>query len=327
MIYLEAGMRSGRHSESANSAFWTSISIASAVPWSDARGDMMIRTVTHRLKKFAAPVRVLEAGEGPPVVLLHGNPDNADEWSGVIERLSADFRCVAPDLPGYGHSPRLPSEFRYRLPQQVRFLDMLLASCGLATAPVILVVHDIGGMMGVAWAAANLSRVRGMLITNTVAFEGFQWFEIARVWGARGMLGRLRAKLLMAAIGLGGGARFRTAFAQQNPQLPAGEIERMVQTFALNKAAKNATLVQFREMLRPGFFSGFDAMNRTINAKAPVHVLWGDGDPYLDTALSRRFGAAQVEVLPGVGHWPPIVAPDRVAAAVRALSSSRAMSV
>ena len=86
-------------------------------------------------------------------------------------------------------------------------------------------------------------------------------------------VGRLRAKLRMAAIGVGGGARFRTAFAEQNPQLGAAEVERIVQAFAVNKAAKNVTLVQFREILRPDFFSGFDAMSTAINAKVSVRAL------------------------------------------------------
>ena len=56
------------------------------------------------LQELDLKVRVLEAGAGPAVVLLHGNPDNADEWRLVIERLAARYRCIAIDFPGYGKS-------------------------------------------------------------------------------------------------------------------------------------------------------------------------------------------------------------------------------
>lgn len=266
-------------------------------------------------------VRFLETGAGQPIVLLHGNPDNADEWRGVMARLAPDFRCIAPDLPGYGQSKPLPRSFHYSRSEQVAFLDSLLAALEV-TAPIVLVVHDIGAMMGVPWAAKNLKRVSAMLITNTVAFEGFQWFETARLWGDASFLGRVRANLLMAAIGVQGGAPFHKAFSAQNPQLPAAEVDRMTQTFACNPTAKEACLRQFRQVMRPDFFDGFDRMNEAINRVIPMQVLWGDDDPFVATANSARFATKHVRILPGVGHWTPIIAPDEVAESIRALVTS-----
>ena len=92
----------------------------------------------------------------------------------------------------------------------MRFVDAVLRAMAVAE-PVILVVHDTGGMVGTAWAAANLDRIRGMVITNTVAFEGFPWFPIARQWGDTSLYGKIRASLGMAAFALGGGALFKRA--------------------------------------------------------------------------------------------------------------------
>jgi haloalkane dehalogenase len=263
--------------------------------------------------------RVLVAGKGAPVVLLHGNPDNADQWRAVIERLAAHHRCIAPDIPGYGQSPEPTPAFSYSVSDQIAFLDAVLDRCNV-TEPVILVVHDIGGMMGIPWAAANLSRVRGLLITNTVAFEGFRWFAIARRWGDSSLLGRLRSTLMMKVIGLRGGRMFRQLFAGQNPQLAPAEVDRITRTFALSRDAKNATLRQFRQMMHGDVFVGFDQMNAKIAAQVPVQVLWGENDPYLDASHAHRFGGVTPQILPGVGHWVANVAPDAVATSVRQLA-------
>jgi pimeloyl-ACP methyl ester carboxylesterase len=136
-----------------------------------------IEAPTLDLAELGIRTRVLDAGQGPVVLMLHGNPDNADEWTQLMARLAGRHRCIAPDFPGYGQSPEPPPSFSYSLADQMRFVDAILKAMRLAE-PVILVVHDTGGMVGTAWAAANLDRVRGMVITNTVAFDGFPWFRL-----------------------------------------------------------------------------------------------------------------------------------------------------
>ena len=251
--------------------------------------------------------------------MLHGNPDNADEWRPLMARLGATHRCIAPDFPGYGRSTDLPDSFDYSLEAQRRFVDALLAQLGV-TQPVILVVHDTGGMVGTDWAARYLDRVAGMVFTNTVVFENFPWVPIARRWGDASWRGRLRASLGMKAMALRGGALFRKIFAAQSPQLGREDLDRFVSSFALNSVAKRATLRQFRQFVPVGFFVGFEAARMKLIAERPVRVLWGDNDPYLPAELSQRFGKAPVTVLPDVGHWVPLIAADRLAEEVRAVT-------
>ena len=168
---------------------------------------------TIAIPEFRLKTRVLEAGSGPVVLILHGNPDNADEWRPLIARLSGRYRCIAPDFPGYGKS-NLPASFSYSLPDQTRFVDAVVQAMAV-TGPVVVVVHDTGGMAGTAWASANLERLRGMVITNTVVFDDFPWFPIARMWGDISLRGRIRAWLGMAALGLRG-APFSSASSADN---------------------------------------------------------------------------------------------------------------
>ena len=192
------------------------------------------------LPQMGLRTRVIDCGSGPVVLFLHGNPDNADEWRLVIERLQYQYRCIAPDFPGYGKSADLPAGFGYSLSEQKRFVDELLRITA-ARDPIALVVHDTGGMVGTAWAHDNIARLRGVVFTNTVAFENFPWFPIARQWGNDSLLGRLRSAIGMFALGLRGGALFRRIFGKQSPQLSAAQLDRFVESFALNRVAKRAT--------------------------------------------------------------------------------------
>jgi haloalkane dehalogenase len=278
----------------------------------------MIEARSIDLAELGIQTRVLEAGKGPTVLLLHGNPDNAEEWSLVIERLSASYRCIAPDFPGYGNSPEPPTSFSYSLADQMRFVDAVLQAMHV-TEPVILVVHDTGGMVGTAWAAANLDRIKGMVITNTVAFDGFPWFAIARQWGDTTHYGRLRSWLGMAALGLRGGALFKRIFARQCPQLDEAQLERFALSFARNRDAKRTTLRQFRQFMRPGFFRDFAAMRERILASRPCRVIWGDNDRFIPVRYAHAFGCNQVTIVPDAGHWIALTAPDALAREVKAL--------
>ena len=106
-----------------------------------------VRRNRVHLPGLGMETRVLESGSGPPVVFLHGNPDNADEWLAAIALLSDRYRCIAPDLPGYGEAPEPPKSFDYGVAAQVAFLDAVLAAVGVSEK-LILVVHDIVSVVG-----------------------------------------------------------------------------------------------------------------------------------------------------------------------------------
>jgi haloalkane dehalogenase len=254
------------------------------------------------------------------VLLLHGNPDNADEWTNVIEILAKKRRCIAPDLPGYGatgRTPPLPEDFRYTIESQNRFVDELLAALGIDE--VTLVVHDIGGIMGVPWAARNTRRLRGVVYTNTVAYPDWKWFPVAKMWAGHGIVDRARSSLMMRALGVRRGRAFSKAFGAQHPQLDADELARFTSDFALNRVAKATTLAQFKYLGEPGFFAGYDTMLKSIAAATSTRAVWGTGDPYVPDHRAKELFASTLEELPGIGHWVPIVAAEKVAEHVLAL--------
>lgn len=107
-------------------------------------------------------VRCWRGGEGPPLVLLHGDRGDASRhWSAVWERLGERYEIIAPDLPGFGESAPLPlSNFR----GLVGWLDTLLDVLGQGA--VRLVGVDFGATLARAYAASHPLRCDGLVLIN-----------------------------------------------------------------------------------------------------------------------------------------------------------------
>jgi haloalkane dehalogenase len=110
-----------------------------------------------------------EAGEGDPIVLLHGNPTSSYLWRDVLPGLAGLGRCLAPDLIGMGDSQKVPGSgpHSYRLADHRRYLDELLDQLGV-TGRVTLVGHDWGAVLAVDWARRHPQAVRGIAYLETL---------------------------------------------------------------------------------------------------------------------------------------------------------------
>lgn len=107
-------------------------------------------------------------GDGPLVVLVHGNPSWSFLWRDLIKALSAaGFRCVAPDHLGMGLSDK-PEKY-LGLADRIRHVESLLDALGAKHFD--LVVHDWGGAIGFGVAGRRPDAVRRLVVTNTAAFR------------------------------------------------------------------------------------------------------------------------------------------------------------
>ena len=128
---------------------------------------------------LGARMAYVEAGEGRPIVLLHGNPTSSYLWRSVIPELEDLGRCIAPDLIGMGDSEKVGG--RYRFVDHRRHLDAFLAAVG-ADRDVTLVVHDWGGALGFDWANRHREAVRALAYMETIVMpvEWSDWPDAAR---------------------------------------------------------------------------------------------------------------------------------------------------
>ncbi len=124
----------------------------------------------HHLDLGGVRMHYLDEGEGDPVVMVHGNPTWSFYYRRLVTALRGTNRCVVPDHVGMGLSDK-PSDARYpyRLRRRVDDLTRLLEHAGVRER-VTLVVHDWGGMIGMAWAARNPDAIARLVILNTAAF-------------------------------------------------------------------------------------------------------------------------------------------------------------
>ena len=124
----------------------------------------------------------VEAGEGDPIVLLHGNPTSSYLWRGIIPHLTGLGRCIAPDLIGMGDSDKLEDSGprRYRFVEHRRYLDAFLEAVGV-NDKVTFVVHDWGSALGFDWANRNRHAVKGLAYMEAIVqpLTWTQWPEAA----------------------------------------------------------------------------------------------------------------------------------------------------
>lgn len=112
----------------------------------------------------------LDEGQGETLVMLHGNPTWSFYWRHLVSAFSKQYRVIVPDHVGCGLSDKPGDEaYPYVLERRVADLDALLKSLGITTN-VTLVVHDWGGMIGMAWATKNPTLVKRFVVLNTAGF-------------------------------------------------------------------------------------------------------------------------------------------------------------
>src|SRR5271166_871490 len=76
--------------------------------------ERSVQPITHDVAARGARIRFVQAGEGPPLVLIHDYLASRVAWDDVLPRLAERFRVIVPDLPGFGESEKPPpSRYRY----------------------------------------------------------------------------------------------------------------------------------------------------------------------------------------------------------------------
>jgi haloalkane dehalogenase len=121
----------------------------------------------------------LDEGAGPPVLFLHGEPTWSFLWRRVLPPvLEAGFRCVVPDLPGFGRSDKPVDQAWYTFDRHTEALAGLLADQDLRDAT--LVAHDWGGPLGLRLAVEQPGRFGRLVLMDTGVFTGHQ--RMSEAW-------------------------------------------------------------------------------------------------------------------------------------------------
>lgn len=245
-------------------------------------------------------VHFRESGTGEPVLLLHGNPDSSLLWEPVAAHLSKRFRCIAPDLPGYGQSTA-PTNFDYTLAGQAHFLSALVRGLGL-TNPISVIGHDFGAIFAMAWLTRHPEMVRSAVISNSAFFPDYQWHIWARAWRCRRV-----GEVMMALMSLRG---IQFVYRAGFPPVPPSYIE---QAYSLITPTVKRNILRLYRSVPPSAFASWESEYLRATERVPVLALWADGDPFIPIHFADRFAARRVVHFRRSGHWLPLAEPEAFA--------------
>jgi len=224
----------------------------------------------------------LDEGEGAPVIFFHGEPTWSFLWRKVIPPVrDAGFRCLAPDLAGFGRSDK-PTDFDfYSYDRHTELAGTLLEDLDLRDATAV--VHDWGGPIGMRLAVEHPDRISRLVILDTGLFTGHQ--KMTDAWIA-----------------------FRD-FVERTEDLPVGMLVRgacktdpddeVIAAYEAPypNAASKAGARAFPLMLpttpeAPGAAAGQRVLDALREDRRPTLMLWADSDPVIPLSTGERFAEA-----------------------------------
>ncbi|HTX33019.1 MAG TPA: haloalkane dehalogenase [Solirubrobacteraceae bacterium] len=224
----------------------------------------------------------LDEGEGAPVLFLHGEPTWSYLWRKVIPPVrDAGFRCIAPDLAGFGRSDKPIDLDWYTYDRHTVSVAALLEELDVRQAT--LVVHDWGGPIGLRAAVEQPDRIERMVILDTGLFTGHQ--PMSEAWMAfRDFVDRTED----VPIGL---LVRRACHTDPGDAVIAG-YEAPFPSAEAKAGARAFPLILPLTPDDPGASAGqrvLDALREDQRAKL---VLWADSDPVLPLKTGERFAQA-----------------------------------
>jgi pimeloyl-ACP methyl ester carboxylesterase len=258
-------------------------------------------------------VYVVDAGEGPGIVLLHGFGDTADSWRRILPRLAAGNRVVGLDIPPFGRSSAPPPINGTSLvewyPQCLRELTEVL---GLER--VTVVGHSLGGAIALGFALEQPDAVDRLgLIAPAGLGQGAPWWWHAVAgrpinWGAF-----LRLPNPVAGQAIKAGVR---NFLEASLVYDARGMEDVIDQFVALHGGRR----ELEQLLGIGrsLITGYDGtlIQRAGELQCPVTLIWGREDRLAPAEHAEAFAAAvpqaDVHLLERCGHYPQIELPTRV---------------
>jgi pimeloyl-ACP methyl ester carboxylesterase len=260
------------------------------------------------------PIRYLAAGEGPPLVLLHGAGDNSLDWRWVIPDLAATHRVYAPDLPGSPDSARPDAAYSPAFFE--RFAVGFLNALGIGRAT--FVGNSLGGLIALQLALSEPERAGALVLVNSAGLGRAvnPAFTSVNVPG----LGEAALPFWRTPVGAYQRAWGRTAllFAHPPGSVPREWVAEQCR-LALSPGYLEAHLAVLRTQV--GFGGQREVLvDQLPLLEIPTLVVWGAGDRVFPESQARvaaaRLQEGSLAVVPDCGHMPHVECPDRFLAAL-----------
>ena len=258
-------------------------------------------------------------GAGPPIVLMHGFPDNLHLHDRLLPFLSPQRRVIVFDFLGWGSSDK-PSGYAYTAAKQEGDLDAVINQLELANA--VLVAHDASGPPAIDWARHHPNRVAALVLLNTYYSamptlrppEAIFLFSTPLIRNvARPVSGLFNHLIFRRMYWWQVGKFFRDADVRRQ-FLPL-----LYQQFDAVPSTRPA-FFKLNEDLLPTIRSRTKAVSELQKFRRPVRIIFGASDPYLNEGVARKFHklfpSSDLFLLAGARHFVQMDEPERVASLI-----------
>ena len=251
------------------------------------------------------------AGEGPPIVFLHGLGASCVTWQENIGPLSERFTVYTPDIPGHGDSVKLDVE--YTVQAGVSFILGFLDAIGAQDAA--LAGSSMGGLIALQTALQRPERVTHLVLINSAGF-------------GREIAGYLRVMSLPMLGEILEGPTHRSAKAMMKlvfgprKEYPEALFEELIRTRSL-PGGRDAVLKSLRVGVNLlGMKREHRLLDRLRELQMPLMIVWGALDPVFPSkhaqAAAEAAPASRLLFFPNAGHWPHMEEAERFNAEVTA---------
>ena len=268
-------------------------------------------------------IRYREAGEGEPVVFVHGLLVNGGFWRGVTPLLEGRFRCIVPDWPLGGHETAMLSEADLTPRGLARLVADFLAALDLRD--VTLVGNDTGGAISQLVVAHYPGRIARLVLTNCDAFEHFPPPLILPFkWGAfvPGFAAALAYALRLPLAG----RLLYALLARRRPERAV--LDSFFAPLIRDRGVRRDVTKVMRAVSKS---DTLEAARSFPNFRKPVLIVWGEDDivfPLRDAErLERTFPDARLERVARSRCFVPEDQPERLANLIETFLASRTGTV
>jgi len=263
----------------------------------------------------------LNQGHGDPLVMLHGNPTWSFYFRSLINALSPDYRCIVPDHIGCGLSEKPDDKtYDYSLKSRVNDLECLIQHLNL-DKKITLIVHDWGGMIGLAFALQHLETIGRIIIMNTSGFLPPTGEKIPiRLQIIRNF--KLLSKVLVQGFNL---FSFSALYMATHKGL-SKDVKNGLKAPYNSWKNRIATLKFVHDIPLDDAHKSYDLVNHVDQnlhtlTGIPMMFCWGEHDFVFDLSYldewKRRFPDAEFHTLPDAGHYALEDSPDIIVSLVK----------
>jgi pimeloyl-ACP methyl ester carboxylesterase len=250
-----------------------------------------VMTPEGRVHYYEAESRI--PGGGIPLVLVHGLADRDESWAPMLERLKrSGFHVYAPDLLGYGRSPK-PSDSDYSISTQEQFVSDFIQSIGLQKP-------DVGGWSMGGWIVLKLALDHPEMVDRVVVYDSAGIHH--QVAGG--------AQIFHPTDGAGLQHLANLLEPHAKP-MPGFVVRDALRQFGQGQWVVDRGMVSMQ--------TGHDLLDTRLGGLTePLLIVWGSDDALLPLAIGQQMHAldtrSELDILQGCGHLEPKTCPDRAAA-------------